>query len=248
MRFTAVGLGVVALVFAAACGETSGAPAAPAAPEVPPPLLPYAPEIDAADFVSTIDNPYMPFSPGTRYVYRGVSDGERERGVVVVTRRTKEIMGVACTVVKDVVTAGGNTVEKTFDWFAQDRHGNVWYFGEDSTEYEHGRPASKDGSWEAGVDGALPGIVMLGDPEVGDRYRQEFYEGEAEDLAQVVKLDGSTGVAYGEFDPVLVTRDWTPLEPGVVEKKYYARGVGVVLEIAVKGPASRFELVEFDQP
>jgi hypothetical protein len=236
------------LLLGAACGGASDANPPTAAPDLPPEISPYEPEIDPADFVAAIDNPYMPFAPGTRYVLEGRSDGENERVTVIVTNKTKEIMGVVCTVVKDVARVDGEIAEKTFDWFAQDRHGNVWYFGEDSTEYEDGQPSSQQGSWEAGVDGALPGIVMLADPQIDDRYRQEFYEGEAEDLAQVLKLDASAEVPYGSFENVLITKDWTPLEPKLLENKYYASGVGVVLEMAVKGATERLELVEFSHP
>lgn len=248
MRSIHVILIAAGLALSAACGDGSDATPTSTAPDLPPEISPYEPEIDPADFVATIDNPYMPFAPGTRYVFEGQSDGEKERGTVLVTTKTKEIMGVACTVVKDVVSVKGEIAEKTFDWFAQDRYGNVWYFGEDSTEYEDGKPASKEGSWEAGVGGALPGIVMLADPQVGERYRQEFYEGEAEDLAQVLELDASADVPYGSFESVLVTKDWTPLEPNLLENKYYAPGIGMVLEMAVKGANERLELVEFSHP
>ncbi|MGH2729262.1 MAG: hypothetical protein ACRDJI_01490, partial [Actinomycetota bacterium] len=168
----------------------------------------------------------------------------KETDTIVVTDKTKEILGITCTVVKDVVTVEGVIAEKTFDWFAQDRYGNVWYFGEISKDYEDGKFAGTEGSWEAGTDGALPGIVMLGDPEVGDEYRQEYYAGEAEDFGKVVELDASVEVPYGSFDNVLVTEDWNPLEPKVLENKYYARGIGVVFEEAVKGADEELRLVD----
>ena len=120
----------------------------------------------------------------------------------------------------------GNLTEKTFDYYAQDKKGNVWYFGEDTKEYENGKVVSTKGSWEAGVDGAKPGFIMQADPKVGETYRQEYYEGEAEDMAKVLSLSESVTVPYGSFDQVLVTKEWTPLEPGLVEHKYYAPGVG----------------------
>ncbi|MGH2728981.1 MAG: hypothetical protein ACRDJI_00065, partial [Actinomycetota bacterium] len=173
---------IVVVLFAlgaVACGD--GADTRPTSqtqePAFPPPVSPYEPHIDPADFVASIDNPYMPLEPGTTLVYEGQSDGEEEENTIVVTDRTKEILGVTCTVVKDIVTVEGVIAEKTFDWFAQDRYGNVWYFGEISKEYEDGKFAGLEGSWEAGVDGALAGIVMLGDPKVGDEYRQEYYAG-----------------------------------------------------------------------
>ena len=214
----------------------------------PPHVEPYNPKIDPDDFVAGIDNLYMPLESGTTYIYEGTSDGEHEMGVVSVTRRTKTILGIECTVVKDVVRTDGEIAEKTFDWFAQDRYGNVWYFGEDSYEYENGKPINHAGSWEAGVDGALPGIVMLADPQAGDRYRQEYYAGEAEDFGQVLQLDASVEVPAGAYDSVLITKDWTPLEAAVVENKYYAPGVGLVLERAVKGGNGELELVRIKQP
>ncbi len=152
------------------------------------------------------------------------------------------------TVVHDVVTdADGKVVEDTFDWFAQDSAGNVWYFGEDSTEYdEQGRPDT-EGSWEAGVDGAQAGIVMLAKPRVGDGYQQEFSEGVAEDRATVLSLTESVNVPFGSFADVLQTEETNPLEPGVAERKYYARGVGPVFEEGVSGGFERSQLVDFTQ-
>ncbi len=144
----------------------------------------YEPGIVPTAFVREIDNPYLPLTPGLTLIYEGVSDGERERVEVTVTSETKQVMGVTATVVRDRAFAGGELVEDTFDWFAQDRQGNVWYFGEETAEYKGGEVVTRAGSWEAGVDGARPGIVMLAEPQVGDTYRQEYYEGEAEDMAR----------------------------------------------------------------
>jgi hypothetical protein len=234
---------------AAACGEDEPAPSTTPAgrPSFPPSVSPYDPQINPSDFVEGIDNPYMPFEPGTTLVYEGVSEGQKETVTVFVTNRTKEILGITATIVRDVVTVEGQIAEKTFDWYAQDRYGNVWYLGEDSKEYEDGKPVSSAGSWEAGVDGARPGIVMLGDPQVGDRYRQEYYKGEAEDFGQVLKLGESVDASLGSFHDVLVTKDWTPLEPEVLENKYYARDVGVVFERSVKGPKGELSLVDVKQ-
>ena len=209
-------------------------------PEFPPPISPYNPHIDPADFVAQIDNRYFPLTPGTTYVYEGAG----ERDTVEVTNKTKKIMGVTTTVVHDVVTVDGEVAEATFDWYAQDRWDNVWYFGEDSKEYEDGKVVSTHGSWAAGVDGAQPGIIMLGDPELKDRYRQEYYRGVAEDMAQILKLEASVEVPYGHFDDVLVTKDWTPLDTKVVENKFYAPGVGLVMERSSRGPKEEIGLVE----
>jgi hypothetical protein len=163
---------------------------------------------------------------------------------MAVTHSTKQIMGIKCVVVDDRVWAHGKLSEKTFDWYAQDKKGNVWYFGENSKEYKKNGKVSTEGSWEAGKDGAKPGIIMPADPKVGKTYRQEYYEGKAEDMARALKLDGSATVPYGSFNHVLVTNEWTPLEPSVAEHKYYAPGVGNIMEVAVKGPMERLELVD----
>ena len=205
----------------------------------------YDPAINPADFGGPVDNPFMTLTPGSRWVYEGTSDDERERTEVVVTDERRQVMGIDAVVVRDTVTVDGELVEDTYDWFAQDADGNVWYLGEDSKEYEDGEVASSAGSWEAGVDGALPGIVMPANPQVGDAYRQEFSPGEAEDLAEVVRVGDSTTVAGQAYDDLLVVEEWNPLEPEAVEEKSYARGVGMVLEEKTAGGDERAELVEF---
>jgi hypothetical protein len=165
---------------------------------------------------------------------------------VTVTRRTKLIAnGVTARVVHDVVTEDGKPVEVTDDWYAQDRAGNVWYLGEDTTEYENGRPVSKEGSFEAGVDGAQAGIIMPAHPRVGMRYRQEYYKGHAEDRARIMSLRERAEVPFGFFSRALMTRDENPLEPRILEYKFYARGVGPVLGVSVSGGSDREELVRF---
>jgi hypothetical protein len=153
-------------------------------------------------------------------------------------------MGVNTTVVRDREFVDGELEEETFDWYAQDNEGNVWYFGEDSREYEDGEVVSSAGSWEAGVNGAQPGILIEGDPQVGDTYRQEYLAGEAEDMAEVISLNESISVAYGSFENCLKTKEWTPLEPGIEENKYYAAGTGLILEKTVKGGSESLELVD----
>jgi hypothetical protein len=184
----------------------------------------YAPHIDPAEFTTKVDNEYLPMKPGTTFVY----EGGAERNEMSVTSDTKKVMGVECVVVDDRAWENGQLIEKTYDWFAQDKEGNVWYFGEDTKEYQNGKVVSTKGSWEAGVDGAKPGIIMQADPKVGQSYRQEYYPGEAEDMAKVQSLNDSVTVPYGSFDHVLVTKEWTPLEPSYHEHKYYAPGVGQV--------------------
>jgi hypothetical protein len=204
------------------------------------------PSADPDDFVEGVDNPYLPLRPGSRWVYESAG-ADPETTTVTVTEDTREVQGVTTTVVHDVVRdSEGTVVEDTFDWFAQDTAGNVWYFGEDTTEYDdRGRP-DDSGSWEAGVDGAQAGVVMLAEPRVGDGYQQEFNPGQAEDRAEVLSRDESVNVAFDSFTDVLQTQDTTPLEPGLVEQKYYAPGVGLILEETVLGGSERVELVDYD--
>jgi hypothetical protein len=205
----------------------------------------YAPVLDPANFVDGVDNPYLPLPPGATWAYEGLSDGESERVDIVVTPDRKEILGISAVVVRDTVKVDGQVVEDTYDWFAQDREGNVWYLGEDVKDFENGKLVSTGGSWEAGVDGAVPGIVMPAKPEVGHAFRQEFYVGEAEDMAEIIEVDATVTVPFGRFDRVVVTEDWNPLDPDVIEQKSYAPGIGLVAEATVAGGRGRAELVEF---
>jgi hypothetical protein len=201
----------------------------------------YSVRLAPADFVATIDNPWLPLTPGSRWTYQA---GEGARNEVVVTDQTRIVMGITATVVRDTETRDGALVEETFDWYAQDHGGNVWYLGEATRAVGNGEPSTA-GSWEAGVDGALPGIVMKADPRVGDAYRQELYRGHAEDMGEVVRTGASESVPFRSLDGLLVTRDWTPLEPEVVEEKFYARGIGLVLETTVRGGSDRNQLVGY---
>jgi hypothetical protein len=182
----------------------------------------YTPHIDPADFTTKVDNEYFPMEPGTTFLY----EGGTEHSEMTVTSETKKVMGVECIVVDHKEWEDEMLIERTYDWFAQDKEGTVWYFGEDTKEYEEGEVVSTKGSWEAGVDGAKPGIIMPSDPKVGQSYHQEYYPGEAMDMARVLSFDASVKVRYGSFDEVLETREWTPLQPGFSEKKYYVGGVG----------------------
>ncbi|MFC3491686.1 hypothetical protein [Glycomyces rhizosphaerae] len=224
--------------FLAACGD--GTTEEPSPPQSAEPTLADMP--DPAEFTTTIDNPFMPWIPGTVFTY----EGGGETIVVEVTDQTREVLGVNTVVVHDTVSEGGEVIEDTYDWYAQDADGNVWYFGEDSREMSGGEVTSTEGSWEAGVDGALPGIAMEADPQVGDYYYQEFYEGHAEDTGEVVAVDEQVEVPYGTFEDCLRTEDVNPLDTSVIEHKFYAEGVGFVLEIGVQGSDQRIELVSVD--
>lgn len=203
----------------------------------------YSPVINPDDFVEVIDNPYFPLTPGTTFFYEGESEDMLIKNEVFVSNETRVVMGVTTTVIRDKVWEDGELVEETYDWYAQDKDGNVWYFGEDSKDYEDNKVVSTAGSWEAGMGGALPGILMKGGPQVGDVYRQEYLKGEAEDMAEVLSLDESITVVYGSFDNCLKTKEWNPLEPGIEENKYYAPGIGALLEMEIMGGDEKLELV-----
>ena len=209
---------------------------------------PYRPAIDPAAFTATVDNPYFPLPAGARWVMQGSGESAGEVTTTLVTDQTKTILGVVCTVVRDEVDADGKLQELTFDWYAQDADGNVWYFGEDTAEYKNGEVTNREGSWEAGVDGAQPGIIMAADPVADLTYRQEFYAGQAEDQASVVELGATADTPAGRYSDVLVTEDWTPLEPKVAERKFYAPGVGLVMERQVRGGQAMSDLTEFSSP
>ena len=203
--------------------------------------------LDPSRFSTKIDNPWWPMRQGSRWIYRETDpDGTRQRVVVTVTHRTKLIAnGVRARVVRDVVTEGGKPVEKTDDWYAQDRVGNIWYLGEHTVEFENGRPVSTRGSFEAGVDGAQAGVIMPAKPREGMTYRQEYYAGQAEDAGEIFALGQQAEVPFGHFRRVLMTKDTNRLEADVLEFKFFARGVGPVLAIGVSGGADREELVSF---
>jgi hypothetical protein len=203
------------------------------------------PDPDPEDFVEGIDNPYLPLVPGSVWKYTSTSPEGDEAITVTVTDETKVVAGVTATVVHDVAKdEKGTVLEDTYDWYAQDAAGNVWYFGEDTTAYD-GQLSTKEGSWEAGVDGAEAGLAMPAEPRVGDGYAQEYYEGVAEDRGEVLATDATVTIGYGDYDQVVRTEDTTPLEPDLVEQKYYAPGVGVVMEKTVAGGDELVELVAF---
>ena len=249
---------VAALGTAAACSGGTPATAPPAGPgsaaattrptpEPPgsaaPVAVPYAPAVDPAAFGATVDNPFFPLRPGMRWQYRSSTKDGVETTVVTVTGTTRTIAGIPCVEVRDTVRVDGTLKEDTLDWYAQERTGAVWYFGEDTKEYEKGKVTSTEGSWVAGEHGAQPGMVMPAQPEPGDRYRQEYYRGHAEDLAEVLSISESAKVPVGSYDGVVMTKETTPLEPAALERKYYARGIGVVLTVDVGAGGVRDELV-----
>ena len=207
-------------------------------------VLPFVP----GDFVAGGTNPFFPLTPGLRYSYREETADGLETNTVEVTSDTKVILGVTTTVIRDKVYLDGSLIEDTFDWYAQDKHGNVWYLGEDTKEYENGVVVSTAGSWEAGVNGAQAGIIMLANPKVGDQYYQENAPGVVEDQGKVLSLKETVSGPYGTFTDCLVTADWTPIEPGNRTFKYYARGIGLVMEVTPHGGRERLELVEFSRP
>jgi hypothetical protein len=226
-------------------GDTSSTGAAPAASAstLAPVHGTYSPAIDPANFVPVINNRYWPLKPDTAYHYEGVRGTTPQTDDEIVTHRTKRILGVPSTVVRDTVSEHGSPVERTFDYYAQDKQGNVWYMGEDSFEKQHGHMARASDSWLAGVNGGKPGIIMPGNPQPGDSYRQEYYPpGQALDEAHVLSTNGKVKVPYGSYRHVLVTSEFSPLEPQT-EQKYYVAGLGEAAEHVVKGHHEEFQLV-----
>jgi len=251
-----LGIGLSAVLVAGACGTDAtarkdpGVSTAAAAQSGGRGDLPQGSEpvkLDPADFTTRIDNSYWPMVPGDKWVYRETDQkGTEYRVEVTVTDHTKKIAnGVEARVIYDVVSHHGQPVEVTYDWYAQDKAGNVWYLGEDTAEYENGKVTSRAGSFEAGVDGAQAGIIIPANPRDGMAYRQEYYKGEAEDKAEILSTDEQVEVPFGHFTGALMTRDLVPPEPKVSEYKLYARDVGPVLDIQTSGGSSREELISY---
>jgi hypothetical protein len=205
--------------------------------------------LNPADFSVNIDNPQWPMTVGSRWVYRvtDMSDGSTKRQVIVVTRQTKLMAdGIRARVVRDVVSEHGKPVEITSDWYAQDRQGDVWYFGEQTTAYNKQGTPTDNGTWQAGINGAMPGIALPAKACLGLSYREEYSKGVAEDQSRVLALDAQAGVRAGHFHHVLLTEDFSPIEPDVSELKFYARGSGqAVLAIDVSGGSDREELITY---
>ncbi len=203
----------------------------------------------AAAFASpSVTNPWYPLKPGTKWTYRGVKDGKASVDTFAVTTRTKTILGVRTTEVHDTLTQGGKPVEGTQDWYAQDAEGNVWYFGEATRKADtSGKLTNTEGSWQAGVAGATPGIIMPARPQVGQTFKQENFRGHAEDNFKIVSLDVTVSVPYGSFAGAMHTEEWTPIEPGVIDGKFYVRGIGQVSEASIQGPKEAFDLVSLSK-
>ena len=200
--------------------------------------------IEPMDFTTNIDNPFFPLQPGTTFIYSGFKDRSAQRDEFAVTNDTVRIDHVTCRVIHDKVFMDGILEEDTLDYFAQDTDGNVWYFGEDTKELDaNGNVVSTAGTWRAGVDGAQPGIIMEAHANVGDHYFQEMAPPVALDEATVLSLSEKVKVPFGTFTDCLETEEFTQLEPGNVEHKYYARGVGFLRGVVVKGGHERLELV-----
>lgn len=209
---------------------------------------PYEPVVTLADFTThgqrnLVDNPYFPLVPGTTFTYEGYKEGGSLRDVMTVTAEQKTVMGVPVVVVRDTAWEEGVLAEDTFDWYAQDDAGNVWYFGEDTKEFdEQGNVETTEGSWEAGVDGAKPGILMLAEPRSGQTYRQEYAPGVAVDMATVLSLHKQASVPYGSFTSVVATKEFSCIESGM-SHKYYARGIGLVQEVQTSGGKEGISLI-----
>jgi hypothetical protein len=200
-------------------------------------------------FSTDIDNPYWPMRPLTRWTYHEVDEqGDVTVNTVIVTELTKRVAsGVHARVVRDTARLHGQIVEDTFDWYAQDGNGTVWYFGEDTAEFENGKISSREGSWEAGKDGARAGIIVPAHPRRGMRYRQEYSKGNAEDNGEVLSVDEMADVPAGHYDSMLLTKDTSTLERRALEYKLYAKGVGPAVSLGVSGDIDRESLVKVDR-
>jgi hypothetical protein len=229
--------------------QSSGAPSATGgATQSAPASSAPAGSFDPSRFVAVIDNPWFPLRPGMTWTYTGTKDGEPALDVVTVTNRTRVVDGVTCVVVQDRLKLNGRLEERTLDYYAQDDAGNVWYVGEDTAELdEHGNVTSREGTWHSGVDGASAGIFMEASPTVGRALTQEYYAGHAEDHFKVIDLAAPVTVPFGSFHDALLTEEWTPLEPDVLDHKYYVRDIGEIREVAVKGPTEELRLVSFSR-
>jgi hypothetical protein len=235
------GLGAAGI--SSALGLSAGSRSGPSPSDLAPIHGKYSPSIHPANFVATVDNPYWPLKPGTGFHFSGVRGKTPQTDDEIVTHRTKQILGIKCTVVRDTVSEGGRPIERTFDFYAQDKYGNVWYMGENSLELKHGHFVKASDSWQSGVNGAKPGIIMPAHPKRGDAYRQEYYPpGEALDQSRVLGRGGTVTVPYGTFKRPLVTSEFSPLEPQT-EQKYYVAGLGEIQEKVVKGHHEEFKLV-----
>ena len=227
----------------------AGPAAAGTGPQCPLPVFgpgaDYDPQINPADFSSDVTNPWFPLTPGTTLVYTGIKDGKGALDLFAPSARTKVIDGVTTRIVEDRLYLNDRLAERTSDYYAQDRCGDVWYFGEDTAELDgRGHVISTEGSFHAGQDGAQPGVFMQAQPQLGRRFRQEWYQGHAEDTFRAIGLSASVTVPAGHFDHALRTEETTALEPDVVDNKVYAKGIGELLERAVQGPREALRLVE----
>jgi hypothetical protein len=183
-----------------------------------------------------ITNPWFPLTRGSVYVYDGQKDGKQARDVMSVTRKTKVITGIRAAVVADRLFLNGQLAERTTDWYAQDRHGTVWYLGEKTAELNaSGRVTSTEGSFLNGRDGAKGGIFMPAHPQVGQAFQQESFKGQAEDRFRILSLATSISTPAASSQSAMLTKETTPLEPGVVDHKYYVQGIGTVKEQQVAG-------------
>lgn len=232
---------LLALVPALACGSDDSGGGNPAPFD---PATDYAPAVAAGELSADITNPLFPLPVGATWMYEADGPDGLEEITVTVEADTHDVWGVQARVVRDTARIAGEVIEDTWDWYAQDQDGNVWYMGEDTTEYEDGEPVSTAGSWTSGVDGALLGVIMLGEPQVGMAYRQEYLAGEAEDYAEVEALDQTVEAAGETYTGCLKTADRSAVED-LDEHKYYCPGVGNVL---VEEPDVNEELISYDIP
>lgn len=239
----AAGIACAAALLATPAAASAGSSACPL-PSFGPGAA-YHPSIHPADFTPDVTNPWFPLSQGTTYLYTGAKDGKNALDVFQVSRGTRMIDGVQTRMVNDRLFLDNVLEERTTDYYAQDRCGNVWYFGEDTATLDAaGNVVDRAGSFHAGEHGAQPGVFMQHDPQLGRRFRQEWAPGQAEDQYRALSTSTTISVRYGTFHNALRTTEKTDLEPGVIDNKYYARGLGEVEEVAVRGGTEKLTLVD----
>ena len=243
----AAGLAVLAVAAVGIAAQAGAAPASKGERTIKSGAGPGWPKtLHPSDFVRRVDNPSFPLKPGSKWFYRGADTGGHFSDKMHVRHKRKKILGVYTTIVRDSVFRHGKPREVTSDWYAQDRNGNVWYFGENTKELDaHGHVTSREGSFKAGKNGARPGVLFPGDPKFGQTARQEFLKGQAEDHFKVLDTSARVRSPYVSSRHAVRTKEWTPLEPGIVEHKYYVRGVGTVKTKVIKGPRERLQLISF---
>jgi hypothetical protein len=220
-----------------AADEPSAAAPSPAAAPAGP--LGVLDRVDAADFVAAVDNPWFPLRPGTVWTYIGVKNGKQATEVITVLPEPAVIDKVPCVALQDDVTLNKVRVERTVTYYAQHRDGGVWLFGEDEHQVDRaGNVRGIQGSWRAGLDGAVPDLLMPPAPAKGN----VFDERTAELHVTVLGVDEAVDVPQGSHQGAVLLEEADPNEPGLRAHKYYVRDIGMVRDVSVGGPLEELKL------